>query len=528
MLKPKYIEQLPNNLVDLYSQAEIDIIIDIARRITTYDFFIPSAEYQYRKLQDMGLLYDEILKKLTATTGIAKEQLESLIKEAGAEALKNDDSIYRKAGKIPTPLDSNPAMRLTLTAGIKKTNGLFENLTKTTANTATKQFENALDRAYMQITSGAFDYNSSIRMTLKDLCRKGIAVVEYPTGHVDYIETAIRRAVVTGINQTTGVLQEQRADEMGNDLVEVTAHAGARDTGEGAANHASWQGKIYSRSGNHQKYPSLVEVTGYGTGEGLKGWNCRHDFFPYIEGVSEPGYSKKELKEMETPKYEYNSKKLNEYEATQKQRYIERQIRRWKREEEAMKAIDFPTDESTAKVREWQGIQKDFIKQTGLKRQYDREQIGKTVVNTSNSDIIKLGKISENHLEKLSLEEVKKFNGKLSNRATRKWYKYNDEQIEKLIDKSKSLEEQARQACQFRNQYRTQARDLMRDQEERHALDKKYPNQTFEQLLERKQLKYGLTGEEAYNDILRSSQTTNKKFDRKAGLNNEGNQNDHR
>ncbi|WP_312093453.1 phage minor capsid protein [Aminipila sp.] len=375
MLRPTYIDKLPDNLVDLYSAAEIDIIIDIARRITTYDFFIPSAEYQYRKLQDMGLLYDEILKRLTAATGIAKEQLESLIKEAGAEALKNDDSIYRKADKTPTPLDSNPSMQLTLNAGIQKTAGLFENLTKTTANTATRQFERALDRAYMQITSGAFDYNSSIRMALKDLCRKGVAVVEYPTGHVDYIETAVRRAVITGVNQTTGILQEQRAEEMGSDLVEVTAHAGARDTGTGPANHASWQGKIFSRSGKSKKYPDFVKITGYGTGEGLKGWNCRHDFFPYIEGVSEPGYSKKQLKQMEAKNYEYNGQKINEHEATQKQRYIERQIRRWKREEEAMKAIDFPTDESTAKVREWQGIQRDFIKQTGLKRQYDREKI---------------------------------------------------------------------------------------------------------------------------------------------------------
>lgn len=375
MLSPTYIDKLPDNLVDLYSQAEIDIIIDIARRITTYDFFIPSAEYQFKKSQDMGLLYNEILKKLTATTGIAKEQLESLIKEAGTEALKFDDSLYRKAGKTPTPLDSNPAMQLTLNAGIQKTKGLFENLTSTTANTATKQFEKALDRAYMQITSGAFDYNSSIRMALKDLCRKGIAVVEYPSGHVDYIETAVRRATITGVNQTTGVLQEQRADELDSDLVEVTAHAGARNTGEGAANHASWQGKIYSRSGKSKKYPSLVAVTGYGTGEGLKGWNCRHDFFPYIEGVSEEEYSNKVLKKMEAKKYTYNGQKINEYEATQKQRYIERQIRRWKREEEAMKAMDMPTEESKAKVKEWQGIQRDFIKQTGLKRQYDREQI---------------------------------------------------------------------------------------------------------------------------------------------------------
>ncbi|MEG0923547.1 MAG: phage minor capsid protein, partial [Anaerovoracaceae bacterium] len=75
--------------------------------------------------------------------------------------------------------------------------------------------------------------------------------------------------------------------------------------------------------------------------------------------------------------YRYNGQKMTEYEATQKQRYIERQIRRWKREEQAMKAAGFPTAEASSKVAQWKTTQDDFLNQTGLKRQYDREQIGK-------------------------------------------------------------------------------------------------------------------------------------------------------
>lgn len=369
MLKPKYIEQLPDNLVELYSQVERDIIADMVRRITTYDFFIPSAEHQLKKLQDMGLLYDEIIKKLSAVSGISTDQIKQLMKDAGAEALKADDSVYRKAGLKPTPLDSNKALQAVLAAGIDKTSGLFQNLTRTTANTATKQFERVLDRAYMQITSGAFDYNSAIRMVVKDLCSKGIATIEYPTGHIDYMEVAVRRATVTGVNQTAAKLQDARAVEMGSDLVETTAHAGARPE------HAAWQGKIFSRSGKHSKYPDFVSSTGYGTGEGLCGWNCRHNYYPYIEGISEQAYSKSDLKDMDAKNYTYNGQKLTEYEATQKQRAIERNIRKWKREYAGMDAANMPTDEATSKIKQWQALQRDFIKQTGLKRQYDREQI---------------------------------------------------------------------------------------------------------------------------------------------------------
>ncbi len=384
MLRPQYIESLPDILVELYAQAEADILADMARRISTYDYFIPAAEFQFRRLQDMGLLHDEILKKLSAMTGITTAELKRLMKEAGATALKADDSIYRKAGLSPTPLDANPALQAVLAAGIEKTGGLFTNLTRTTANTATKQFEDALDRAYMQITTGAFDYNAAIRMAVKDLASKGVAVIRYPaTGHVDYMEVAIHRATVTGINQTAAKLQEARADEMGSDLVEVTAHAGARPE------HQIWQGKIFSRSGTHPKYPDFVSSTGYGTGPGLCGWNCRHSFFPFIEGISEPAYNKSDLKDYEAKKYTFSGQAMTEYEATQQQRHIEQRIRKWKREEAAMSAAGLSTDEAKAKISQWQATQRDFIKQTGLKRQYDREQVGKAVFSRSDENYIK-------------------------------------------------------------------------------------------------------------------------------------------
>lgn len=376
MLQPEYIEKLPDNLVELYSKAEQDIIADMVRRIITYDFFIPAAEFQFRKLQDMGLLYDEIIKRLSTAAQISEKDIKALIQEAGAEALKVDDSIYRKAGMNPTPLDADIALQNVLAAGIDKTKGLFKNLTKTTANTASKQFENALDRAYMQITTGAFDYNSAIRSVIKDLASKGVAVIQYPSkapgipGHTDYMEVAVRRATVTGVNQTAAKLQEARADEMGSDLVETTAHAGARE------DHQIWQGKVFSRSGTHLKYPDFVQSTGYGTGAGLCGWNCRHSFFPYIEGVSDPTYTKAELNDMNAKDYTYNGLAMDEYEATQKQRYIERQIRRWKREYVTMEAANLPTAEAASKVASWRRIHDDFIKQTGLKPQTDRHNIG--------------------------------------------------------------------------------------------------------------------------------------------------------
>ena len=373
MLKPKYLEQLPSRMLELYSQAEMDILASMAERIAAQDYFIPAAQWQYQKLIEMGNFHSFIVAALASRTGKTRQEIERLMVEAGQKALAFDTGIYRKAGLDPPPLAASPELLAVLQAGMDNTCGLFDNLTRTTAATATRQFERALDRAYMQITTGAFDYNSAVRSAIKDLAQKGVEVIRYPSGHVDYMEVAVRRATVTGVNQTSLKMQETLADEIGADLVEVTAHAGAR-VGIGIANHAEWQGKVYSRSGKHKKFPSLVEKTGYGTGPGLGGYNCRHNMFPYFEG-QEPTYSKEQLDEMNAKKYTYNGEKLTEYEASQKQRYIERQIRRWKRERRAMEAAGQPTEEAAAKLAKWQDIQRDFIRQTGLKRQYDRENI---------------------------------------------------------------------------------------------------------------------------------------------------------
>lgn len=371
MLKPKYIEQLPAAMVELYSEVEQDILADMARRIAAYDYWIPAAEHQRKALIELGNFHSYVIKALSARTGKTAAELERLMEEAGMKALSFDVAVYREHGLDPPPLAASKELQKVLRAGLRQTSGLFVNLSRTTANTASKQFEDALDRAWLQISSGAFDSNTAIRMAVKDLSQKGVKSIQYPSGHSDTLEVAVRRATVTGVNQTALRLQDALADEMGCDLVETTAHAGARPE------HAVWQGQIFSRSGKSDRYPDFVSSTGYGSGSGLGGWNCRHSFSPYFEGDPKT-YSEQMLEGFEAKDYEYNGQKMTEYEATRQQRYVERQIRRWKRENAAMAAAGLDTSESASKIRQWQETQKDFLRQTGLKRQGDREQIGVT------------------------------------------------------------------------------------------------------------------------------------------------------
>lgn len=372
-LNPSYLQALPDSLVEMYSLVEIDILTDMARRISTYDYFIPAAQHQLQKLQELGAVQSEIIAKLAALTGKTQDEIVELLTAASEQAIKDDVEYYTAAEVYAPDKVNTEALYEQLNAGLVQTEGAFENITRTTANTATKQFERALDRAWLQINTGGFDYTTAIKNAITDLSGSGLHVIEYPSGHVDTIEVAVRRAVVTGANQTACKTQEKLADQLEIDLVEVSAHGGARP------DHAKWQGKVYSRNGrvtiDGVTYEDFKTATRYGRGDGLGGWNCRHTFSPYVPGASR-SWTEKELAALEAKDIEYNGVKMTEYEASQAQRGIERDIRKLKRQVEALEAAGQDASAFRKNLREAQKTYTDFTKQTGLKKQTARTQIG--------------------------------------------------------------------------------------------------------------------------------------------------------
>ena len=237
---------------------------------------------------------------------------------------------------------------------------------------AAEAYRDCLDYAYMQVMTGAVDHNTAVRNATRRLTEGGLQFVDYASGVRCHADVAARRAVLTGLSQMTGKVSEHNAAELDTDIVEVDAHAGARP------DHAQWQGKWYSLSGKSKKYPSLKAVTGYGTVTGLKGANCRHDFYPVIEGISEPSYTEEELKSIDPPPFEYNGKTYTYYEATQRQRAMERSMRKTKREILATDATD-DKDRFTEKsvlLRRQKEEYGRFSKAAGLSVRNERAQVG--------------------------------------------------------------------------------------------------------------------------------------------------------
>jgi ABC-type multidrug transport system fused ATPase/permease subunit len=216
-------------------------------------------------------------------------------------------------------------------------------------------------------------YTEKLFFPIKDLAENGVGAIEYKSGRIDNIEVAVRRAIVTGANQTAIKTQETLADELGVDLVETTAHGGARPE------HAKWQGKCYSRNGRKVidgvVYEDLAKATRYGKADGLCGVNCRHSFRPYVHGTART-WNEKQLAKLDEKNIEYNGEKYTEYEASQIQRGLERNIRKQKRTVAALEAAGQDASAERKNLREAQKAYTDFTKQTGIRKQQARTQIG--------------------------------------------------------------------------------------------------------------------------------------------------------
>ena len=380
-------EPSADRIIALYQQLEDDILSAVIRRILKMGYVSEASKHQLEVLQAAGLLYDDIVQLIADRTDACTAQVKALFEDAGVQTVEIDNSLHEAAGALPIDIRQDSSTRQVLEAGYKKTLGTMQNLVSTTATQTQTAFIQTCDRIYMQVSSGAFSYQEAIMNALRALADTGAEVV-YPTKHKDRMDVAVRRCVLTGVSQTAAAVSLRQAEDAGCYLMEITAHSGARP------DHAEWQGQLVTITGKNAgkiidglRVFTLSEI-GYGSGEGFKGWNCRHNWHAYYPGLSTPNYTPEELKKLDKPCISYNGKLYTEYEVSQMQRAQERRVRAWKRRcITAQEGVNSATDEATNAVAQAEYSKsavhlkaneaklKDFCRQTGQDRDRFREQV---------------------------------------------------------------------------------------------------------------------------------------------------------
>lgn len=372
MLTPEYLLHISEGAEKIAGDLHEDIVNRIVKsimlRLDRGDDYVLTAKdkWMLEVLQDSGVLLEDIQKEIAKKTGLQQTEIKEAMEDACVTNMRYEDALYHAAGIIPGDFTQSPYMMRFMQRTYEATLGEWTNFTRTTAEAAQRSFIEACDKAYTQVASGAISYTEAVKEAVESMVSDGVKVV-YPSGHTDTIETATLRAVRTGVSQASAQITEARMDEYDEDLVLVSAHLGARPE------HFVWQGKVYSRSGTNPKYPDFRKSTRYGEVDGLCGANCRHNFSVWFEGAPNP---------FEQFDAEENQKR---YDMEQKQRTMERRIRKTKRETMGLKTardnaktpeaeaeFDLAYQRKAALLQKQNAAYKDYCEENNLKQLQDR------------------------------------------------------------------------------------------------------------------------------------------------------------
>jgi len=355
------------NPVDLLYEAESEILSSIARLLKAGN--IASAEWKMDRLQKLGGLTDHAAAVIRNYRDAIQAGALSQVEQAAMDALLESDKVFdaaKRAGATvanPLPFDADPAMQAMVKVWQNSARDQMNLAMAVMLQNSGQLYVDTINRTTAEVLSGAMTGREALVKSVREWAAQGIPSIVDKSGRQWTTEAYANTVIRSNTRRVTTEIQMERSREYGADLIEVSAHAGARPLCE------PYQGRIYSLSGQSEKYPPFSE-TSYGEPAGLFGINCGHVQYPFFEGVSRETYS---------PTATDAEKAENDriYKESQKQRAIERSIRDAKREVKVFEALGDggALDQAKALVRDRQAVMREFIDDTGRTRQRGREQV---------------------------------------------------------------------------------------------------------------------------------------------------------
>lgn len=382
-------------IISIYSKMELELIKKIAKHFNLNEEFINSDYWYFEKLKELGGLNNETLKLLEEYTGKTRQELLKAMKNIGISSIPVDQlniATQKNALLNPEAIINSVNIQNIIQYSYDEIEKSFLNLNKTIQKQVRKTYTDIITETYIKTNAGVCSYQEAILDSLDKLGDKGISILTYQDKNgliknYDVVGT-VRRDLLVATRGLAGKVNEEVIKESGNHVIRVTNHFGARtgDGGEDYTNHAWWQELQFfcwdydgKATEEEKKLPDFMKHCNYGDVQGIVGINCKHLFTVWY------GSTKKE-----DLGFTYDENK-EEYEKSQKQRYLENGTRKWKRKQViAKKSLDEKQyKKASLKVREWQDRLHKFTQENDLREDYSRQYVkGYKSVNTKEKQYI--------------------------------------------------------------------------------------------------------------------------------------------
>lgn len=315
----------------IYMDIEARLMQNIARHLRDYGQPIASDEWQLQKMAEIGRLNKENIRIIAQMSGQSITAVERMLAAASEDVAKNLEpglSYLARQGVIGAApkYEKSKAVKQVMRTMKKQAKDIFNVCNTTMLYKARDTYQKLvqdtvslaheiLNRNTAAVLTGAESRQQALRKTILEFNHKGISAFVDKRGREWAPEAYVGMAMRTTAGSCATEIQMARCDDYGVDLIEISSHAGARPK------CAKDQGKIFDRKNKSKKYPHW-NTSSYGEPDGILGINCNHNAYPYVEGISIRRY-------FPTEDMEDNDKL---YKEIQKQRALERDVRKQKRE----------------------------------------------------------------------------------------------------------------------------------------------------------------------------------------------------
>lgn len=387
MFTPEVTEAIPIALEQIFDSLQMSIMTKIVRMLLEAAEIIPSTGYKMSRLYDLGTSKKRIKDIVARSLNLSDREVENIFTNITESGYNEAESAFVEQGKEFIPYAENEPLQQFVRAVQEQTQNECKNITQSMGfakrqpdgslgfTPVSDYYQETLDKAVTEIASGASDYNTVLEKTVTEMTNSGLRTVDYASGHSNRVTVAARRAVSTGLNQVVGKINEENAEKLGTNYFEVSWHSGARPS------HQVWQGRVYSKE-------ELESVCGLGTVTGLCGANCYHSYSPFTPGITPRTYTDEQLDKMneeENKPVEYNGKTYTKYEATQRQRRLETEMRAQRQKIKLLEegeADEQAIINARARYVKTSDEYVNFSKSVGLSQQWDRVTVGSNTLKS--------------------------------------------------------------------------------------------------------------------------------------------------
>ncbi|KYG28172.1 phage minor capsid protein [Alkalihalobacillus trypoxylicola] len=364
-ITPNEIFKRSQSVKHIYASLEDEIFQLIARTLRTPQNYDDVLQWQVEKMNDLHMINRRTVTELSKATGLAEKEIEKAIRDVAYGSIEDiDNQLKSHYQTLPVPSHVDQIIDTFANRAMRDYQNFVNQSLITTSygvGTATQTYQRIIEQSTAKVLGGTMTINKAVTQTVIEWGEKGLdSGFKDKGGRIWNVQTYAESVIRTSVNNTYNDLRTSRMRDYDIDLVLVNSYPDAREA------CSQIQGNVCSMSNpsSNPNYPSIYEF-GYGTPGGIRGVNCRHILYPFIEGVNinnQPQYNEHQAQE--------------KAEIVKKQRYYEREIRKNKR---SLSLAETMGDEDEIlkykhRVRTRQAQIREFISENNLPRRYDRER----------------------------------------------------------------------------------------------------------------------------------------------------------